>query len=124
MSAGTITIHSNKYRPLSRRLEEEPLDERIPLLLVGDGQPLLRVVFVSEIEKDGIGLPHGEVAVLVVDQSGDTAVRVQLGMLGGLLLILAKIEIDGLVGKPKFLEEERDFPVSGARKDQGKYTDG
>ena len=59
-----------------------------------------------------LDVPKNQVTVLVVDQSGDTAVRVQVGVLGRLLLVLAKIEVDRLVGKSKFLQKERYFPGS------------
>ena len=105
-----ISVTMRKDIPLSGRLEEEPLDERIPLLLIGDGQPLLRVVFVSEIEKDGIGLPHGEVAVLVVDQSRDAAVRIVLCELLGLLHVGREVIVDVAVIKAELLENDGDLP--------------
>ena len=46
-----------RYAPLSRGLEEEPLKQRVPLLVARHGQPLLGVVLVDEIEKDGVGFP-------------------------------------------------------------------
>ena len=63
---------------MSRGLEEQPLDERVLLLLIGDRKPPLGVVLVREVEKNGVGLPEDEVPVVVVNQGGDTTVRVDL----------------------------------------------
>ena len=127
MSVATTATdrNSNRYAPLPRRLEEEPLDERVPLPLVGDGQPLLRVVLVDEVEEDRAGLPDDEVAVLVVDEGGDAAVRVQLRVRGRRLLVLGKVEVDGLVGEPELVEQERDLPESRVGgDDERRYGDG
>ena len=110
---------------MSRRLEEKPLDEGVSLLLVRDSEPLLGVVLVDEVKENGIGLPDDEVAVLVVDESGDAAVRVQLRVRGRRLLVLGKVEVDGLVGEPELVEQERGLPDGGVGRDgQRRYMDG
>ena len=113
ISVGTTATHRSRYIPLPRRLEEEPLDERVPLLLVGNRQPLLRVVLFDKIEKNSIRLPDDEVSVLMIDEGGDATVRVELGVFGGLVLVLAEVEVDRLIGEPEFLEYSHDLPAGG-----------
>ena len=60
-------------------------------------------------------VPDNKVAGLVVDEGGDAAVRVQLRVLGRLLLALAEVEVDALVCEPELLKDERDFPVDSRR---------
>ena len=99
---------------MSRGLEEQPLDERVLLLLIGNRKSLLRVVLVREVEKNGVGLPEDEVPIVMVNQGGDTAVRVVLGVFRSLLLVLAKVEVDRLVRESKLFENVDDLPVSAA----------
>ncbi len=97
--------------PLAGRLEKEPLDERVAVLLVRDGQPLLVVVAVDEVEHYRVRLPDHEVAVVVVDERGDAPVGAVLGELGGLLLALLEDEVDGLVREPELFQDKCDLPT-------------
>ena len=90
--------------PLAGRLEEEPLDEVVALLLVRDGDALLGVVLVDEVQEDCIRLPEHEVSVLVVDDRRDASIRVVVDVRRLLLLVLAEVEIDRLVGQSELLE--------------------
>ena len=97
--------------PLSGGLEEEPLEEVELLALVDDAELALLVVALGEVIDDRGGLPDHEVAIAVVDERRDAPVGVVLCVLRCLLLALAEVEIDGLVGEAELLEHERDFPV-------------
>ena len=55
--------------------------------------------------------PDNEVAVFVVDQSGNTTVGVVFGVLRALLLALTEVEVDGFVRKAKLLEDEGNLPI-------------
>ena len=105
--------------PLARRLEEEPLDEVVALLLVRDGDALLGVVLVDEVEDDRVRLPEREVAVVVVHERGDAPVRVEVRERRLLVLARGEVEVDGLVRQPELFEHEGDFP--GIRKREGQY---
>ena len=48
----------------------------------------------------------------MVDDRRDAAVGVVLGVLGGLVLALLEVEVDGLVGQAELLKDEGDLPVS------------
>ena len=95
---------------------------------------MLGVVLLDEVRQDRAGLPgdgsdeHGlrrrcgimdvpkhEVVVLVVDDRGDTSVRVVLRVLGGLVLTLAEVEVDGVVGQTELLEDGGDLPAKATR---------
>ena len=97
-------------------MEEEPLDERILILLVHNPHLPLGVVSVDDVQEDRTRLPDDEVAVLVVDEGGDAAVRVQLRVRGRRLLVLGEVEVDGLVGEPELVEQERDLPDGEGRR--------
>ena len=58
-------------------------------------------------------VPDNEVVVVVVDQRGDAAVRIVLGKLGGLLLFLGEVQVDGLVCQAEFPEDKGVLPVTG-----------
>ena len=104
--------------PLAGRLEEEPLDEVVALLLVRDGDALLGVVLVDEVEDDRVGLPEREVAVVVVHERGDAPVRVEIRERRLLVLARGEVEVDGLVGQPELFEHEGDFPEIRERESQ------
>lgn len=55
-------------------------------------------------------VPEHEIVVLVVDDRGNASVRVELGVLGTLVLGLAEVEVDGVVGQPELLEHGGDLP--------------
>ena len=55
--------------------------------------------------------PNGEVAVGVVDESGDAAVRVQLQVLGFLVLPGLDAERDVLVLDAELFEDDRHLPI-------------
>jgi hypothetical protein len=55
-------------------------------------------------------LPNGEVVVSVVNDGGDAAVGVDLQILWTLVLLLAEIEVHGLVRQPEFFKDDGDFP--------------
>ena len=95
---------------MAGRLEEEPLDEVVALLLVRDRDALLGVVLVDEVEQDRAALPDHKVAVLVVDERGDASIRVELCVFGRFVLLLGEVEVDGLVGQSERFEHHRDFP--------------
>ena len=105
--------------PLAGRLEEEPLDEVVALLLVRDRDALLGVVLVDEVEDNRVGLPEREVAVVVVHERGDAPVRVEVRERRLLVLARGEVEVDGLVGQPELFEHEGDFPR--IREREGQY---
>ena len=80
------------------------------LVLVCHREALLGVVLVDEIEEDRVRLPEHEVSVLVVDDRRDAPVRVVVDVRGLLLLLLAEVEINRLVGQSELFENDRDFP--------------
>ena len=82
---------------MAGRLEEEPLDEVVALLLVRDGDALLGVVLVDEVEDDRVGLPEREVAVVVVDDSWYPAIRVVLRVFRSPVFRFSKIEVNRLI---------------------------
>ena len=51
----------------------------------------------------------------MVNERRNTAVGVEFGMLGTLLLVLAEIEEDGLVIETEFLQDDENFPVDKVR---------
>ena len=51
----------------------------------------------------------------MVNERRNTAVGVEFGMLGTLLLVLAEIEEDGLVIETEFLQDDENFPVDNVR---------
>ena len=104
-----------RHSPLPGRLEEEPLEESELVVLVRHAELVLLVVLLDEVEEDRVGLPDNEVVVLVVHKRRDTPVRVQLRVLRRLLLALAEVEVNALVGEPELLKDERDFPVNSRR---------
>lgn len=61
-----------------------------------------------------VGAPDRKVVLLVINERGDAAVRVEFRELGRFLLALAEVEVDGLVREPEQLEQIRDFPVGVA----------
>ena len=56
--------------------------------------------------------PNGVISILVINQSRDTAVWVELNMLFALLFSLLKVKVLGLVGQAELLEHYGDFPAS------------
>lgn len=97
---------------MSRRLEKEPLEEGVFIVPIRYTELVLLVVFLEEVEEDRVGLPNYEVIVLVVDEGRDTAIWVQLRVLGRFLLELGEVEVDALVRESELLEDERDLPVN------------
>ena len=63
-----------------------------------------------EVEQDRGRLEHDKVVAVAVDEAGDAAVRVVLGVRWRLLLALGEVEEDGLVGEAELFEDERGFP--------------
>ena len=55
-------------------------------------------------------LPNSEVVVLVIDDSRDATVTVDLQIIWGLLFALAEIKVDGLVRQPELFKNDGDFP--------------
>lgn len=49
----------------------------------------------------------------MVDDCGDATVGVYLQVLRALLLLLAKIEVHGLIRQPEFLENDSSSPADG-----------
>lgn len=49
----------------------------------------------------------------MIDERGDTPVRVMLRVLGFLLLELVEVEVDAFVGEAKLSQNEGDLPVDG-----------
>jgi hypothetical protein len=52
------------------------------------------VVAFSEVLEDGVALPDDFVVVRMVDEGGDTTVRIEFAILLGLVLLLGKVEDD------------------------------
>ena len=57
MSAGTLAIRSNKYRPLSRRLEEKPLQVLDLLGVVVERDLVTSIVLLHEVRDQRTRLP-------------------------------------------------------------------
>ena len=55
-------------------------------------------------------VPSSVVIILVIDESGDAAVRIDLEVFWTLLLLLLEIQVYGLVGKTELIKEEGNFP--------------
>ena len=67
------------------------------IIIVGSkGEAVLLVVAARQVAENGAALPDGEAAVIVVDDDGDAAVRVQGDEPG--LLLDELINVDGLGG--------------------------
>ena len=58
-------------------------------------------------------LPNDEVVVVVVDDSRDATVGVDLQVVWALLLFFAEVEIDRLVRQPELFKNDGDFPEKG-----------
>lgn len=56
--------------------------------------------------------PQHEIAVSVVDNGGDTTIRVIFNELGGLLLVLGEVEIDRLIRQAQLLQNKSNLPVT------------
>ena len=104
-----------KRPPLSRSLEEEPLEKRRLVLLTGDGQPLFLVIALDKVEQNGVRLPNDEVAVSVIDNGGDASVGVVLRVLRCFVLVFVEVKEFALVSQPELLEDKSDFPVTITR---------
>ena len=64
-------------------------------------------------------VPDNKVTVFVVDEGGDTAIRVEIRVLLSFLFTFVEVEVDKGVIKTKFLKNENDLPtapVSNAEK--------
>ena len=96
--------------PLSGGLEEQPLKDRVLVVLVLPSDLLLLVVPVDEVEHDRVGLPDHEVAIAVVDERRDAPIGVVLRVRRRLLLVVEDVEVNGLIGETELLEDERDLP--------------
>ena len=57
-------------------------------------------------------VPNSAVIILVIDESGDAAVRVDLEVFRTLLFLLLEIQVYGLVGKTELIKEEGNFPTT------------
>lgn len=48
----------------------------------------------------------------MVNQRRDASVRVELGMLGGPVLVFREVDINRVIGEVELLEDDRDLPIS------------
>lgn len=130
-----------KVRALPGRLEEQPL-KLLRSVGLGDCRDLvLCVVLVDEVSNDcarlpvvlmsmrgrGMGtksVPEDEIVVLVVDDGRDATVRVELDVLGRLLLILFEVKIYGVIGQAEFFENDGNLPVCRMSEGLGRRKDG
>ena len=115
---------------LSSGLEEKPLGLQHPIFELLERDLVLGVVLLEEVGDHRVGLPvqprlastllrtaqnrenkpDDEVAVLVVNQRGDAAVRIVLGVLLGLLHIGCEVVVDVAVVEAELLENDSDLP--------------
>ena len=61
------------------------------------------------------GLPNYEIVVVVINDSGDTTIGIDLQVFRILLLLLAKIEVQSLIRQPEFFEHDGNFPERSKR---------
>ena len=57
-------------------------------------------------------VPDREVSVGVVDERRETAVRIELGVFGPLVLALGDVDCDSVVLEAELLEDNGDLPVN------------
>ncbi len=67
-----------------------------------------------ETNSNGKRLPEHVVVVSVVNQSRNTTIGIVLRELRSFVLAVLKVQIDGLVGKPKLFQHDGNFPVMTA----------
>jgi hypothetical protein len=63
-------------------------------LLISDEEVLLSIIAISNVLENSIALPDDLIVVRVVDEGGDTSIRIQLAIFLGLMLLLGKVEDD------------------------------
>ena len=68
--------------------------------------------------------PNNEIAVLVVNECWNTAVGIDGGVLRGLVLVLAEVEVDEFVVQPELFKNNNCLPVGGHQGDVGYYAYG
>ena len=115
---------------LSGSLEEEPLGLQHPIFELLKRDLVLGVVLLEEVGDHRVGLPvyprltstalrtarncenkpDDEVGVLVVDQRGDAAVGIILGILLCLLHVGCEVVVDVAVVDAELLENDSDLP--------------
>ena len=58
--------------------------------------------------------PNYEIIVVVVNECGDTIIRIVPGELRSLLFVLVEVEKNGLVGEVKLIQDISDLPIHRA----------
>ena len=61
------------------------------------------------------GLPNDEIVVVVINDSGDTTIGIDLQVFRILLFLLAQIEVQSLIRQPEFFEHDGNFPERSKR---------
>lgn len=118
--------------PLARSLEEQPLELNKFVRGISYRDLVLGVVFLHEIKDNSVRLPgsspsvkskvitdsglgqdspDSEITRFVVNQGRNTTVRVVFNVVGSLLLALAEVEINALVGQAQFVQNKSNSPV-------------
>ena len=64
-----------------------------------------------QLVKPLLNEPNGEVAIGVVDERGEAAVRVDLRVFRPLVLTCVDVDWDDVILEPKLFEDYSDFPV-------------
>lgn len=72
---------------------------------------MVLVVLADQVEQCRVGLPDGNILVLVVDQGGNATVWIVLGVFWLLVLTLVEVEVDGVVCETELLEDNGNFPA-------------
>jgi hypothetical protein len=75
-------------------------------LLISDEEVLLSIIAVGNVLENSITLPDDLIVVGVVDEGGDTSIRIQLAIFLGLVLLLGKVEDDLTKEKMVRIREE------------------
>lgn len=95
-------------------LEEQPLQ----LLNLPPWAPrrnrMLEIVLLHQVGQNRIALKDGEIVIGVVDESRDSAVRVERGILCVFMLAFGEVEVDSAVGERERFEDIDDSPAVGA----------
>ena len=65
------------------------------------------------------GAPDNEIAVLVVNECWNTAAGIDCGVLRGLVLVLAEVEVDEFVVQSELLKNNNRLPVGGLQRGIG-----
>ncbi|MNE31542.1 hypothetical protein D3C80_1251150 [compost metagenome] len=100
------------HRTDSAHLEHQPLQhQRTALEILRQQLPGQ----LGEVDQDGAGLEHGEVAVVAVDDGRDPAIGVDLEKLRGLLLFTLETQRMQAVGQLQLLEGDGHLVAIGGR---------